>query len=785
MSRQYSRRDGLRLGLAGVAAGAVTVSASAKESFREAGIPLAGQTTSPWRSRFDRMWIGGEYWSNPMEDWRLRDGGVETTSPGGNRSVHSLVHQIADPQASFRMSVRVRNLGSTENDGGASIRIGIRSDIDEYRANCFVQSGIDAGVRGDRVVLAGRSAAIPHTLRERELELRLSGMPRSEAYALTLALHDAQTGEALAAIEEMVWPDSIRGNIALVSNFAVPSEGAKIVPTSRYRFADWTVEGQALTQHAERRFGPILWAMYTLGDTGGSEGLVLKMTALTGPLGDHDDRRIELQVKRDADWVSLGLAPLDTDAWTATFRVPRWQGQTAVPYRLIYRERLRDGSVDTDTYAGTIAANPVGRPLRLAALTCQNDYAFPYEPVTDNVQALKPDMILFSGDQIYENHGGYGAIRAPAERAIPNYLRKYYQFGWAFREAMRHAPTVCMPDDHDMLQGNIWGEGGAPVPREARATGRTDNHGGYIEPARVVNAIHRSQVSHLPDPIDPQPVKQGISTYHTVLLYGGVSFAILADRMWKSGPERLGIVVGETGNDEDPLSYNPALDRADLELLGTRQERFLREWGKDWRSHTLKAVLSQTVFAGISTHQPLPDRFLKYDFDSSGWPRTARDRAVVLLRDAKALHICGDTHLGSLSQYGVGGQRNAGWAFCTPAIAAGWPRWWKPDAVGMPMANRPAHGLPETGEYTDSFGNPIYVYAVGNPEVGTAANRYLLAHQKGSGFGMVEFDTAARTYTMHAWRFLAEPAVDPSQGQFPGWPVTIAQEENAGRNRLS
>lgn len=769
--------------MAGAAIG--TLSATARASApRKSGLPLSGRTECAWRKRFDRMWIGGEYWANPMEDWGLRAGGVECNSTGGNRSVHSLTCQLDDPGEAFHMSVRVRNMGTSAVDGGASIRIGIRSDIQEYRANCFVQSGLDAGVRDNRLVLGDRSTKVPEHVRDRDVELLLEGKPRSEAYSLSLTLLDVESGEALARIEEMVWPATICGNIALVSNFAVPSDGAKTSPTSRYRFDNWTMEGGAISLHADRQFGPILWAMYTLGETRGSEGAVLKLSALTGPLGAEDERRIELQAYRANRWDSLGLAELDPDAWTATFRILNWTDSADVPYRLIYRERLTDGSVAIDSFTGTIKANPSGRSLRMAALTCQNDYAFPYEPVAQNLASLRPDLILFSGDQIYENHGGYGHIRAPAERAIPNYLRKYYQFGWAFREAMRHAPTVCLPDDHDVLQGNIWGEGGAPMPPEAVSTGRSDNHGGYIEPARVVNAIHRSQVSHLPDPIDPRPVQQGISTYHTELLFGGVSFAILADRMWKSGPEKLGIVVGETGSDEAPQFVNPALDRADLELLGERQERFLRDWGQDWRGHSLKAVLSQTVFAGISTHQPLPDRYLKYDFDSSGWPKTARDRAVALLRDAKALHICGDTHLGSLSQYGVGDQRNGSWAFCTPAIAAGWPRWWRPDVLGLPVTNRPAHGLPETGEYTDSFGNPIYVYAVGNPEVGKAANRYLLAHQKGSGFGVIEFNTAARTFTMSAYRFLSEPAREPDSGQFPGWPVTIHMDENAGINRL-
>nr|AAP49345.1 Uvs036 [uncultured bacterium] len=155
------------------------------------------------------------------------------------------------------------------------------------------------------------------------------------------------------------------------------------------------------------------------------------------------------------------------------------------------------------------------------------------------------------------------------------------------------------------------------------------------------------------------------------------------------------------------------------------------------------------------------------------------------MRSSKALHICGDTHLGSLCQYGVNAQRDSNWAFCTPAIAAGWPRWWRPDDIKIPFSHRPAHGHSQTGEYLDSFGNKIYVYAVGNPEVGKSNNRYIQAHEKGSGFGFIVFDTAAKTYTTQAFKFLVDVASNSPENQFLGWPVTIHQDENIGVNSLS
>jgi alkaline phosphatase D len=198
----------------------------------------------------------------------------------------------------------------------------------------------------------------------------------------------------------------------------------------------------------------------------------------------------------------------------------------------------------------------------------------------------------------------------------------------------------------------------------------------------------------------------------------------------------------------------------------------------------MKVLLSQTVFAGVATHHGTYDGFLRGDLDSGGWPQTPRNNAIRILRKGMPLHINGDQHLTSLVQYGVDRQRDSYWSFCTPAIAVGYPRWWRPDEVDMRHKHRPKHGLPNTGEYFDGFGNKVYVYAVGNPEVGTKKNRYQLAHQKGSGFGMVTIDTQAKTYKCESFRFLVDATLDNPNNQFPGWPLIIEQQENIGHNAI-
>jgi len=740
--------------------------------------PAIGSTpvTGRWSRTHDRVWLGEEYWANPMEDWRVAGGAAESLAGGGDRNVHLLTHQLADPRGSFSMSVRISRVETGVRDGGAGFRLGIRSDVGDYRSSCFAKGGIRAGVIGDTLVLGDDARLLESGGRPGAFGLRLEGEPDGEAQRLSLTA-ESPSGERLGRLETRVPFERLRGNVTLVSNFdaAIPKGQG-----SRHRFADWAVGGTAFRVEPGQVFGPVLWSMYSVSDSRSDEGFVLKLSALTAPLGREDEREVGLELQRGGEWTPLARATLDPEAWTATFRVPRWDATREARFRIVYDERHRDGSRTAWSRTGTIRADPVGRPLRLAALTCQNAYAFPYAPVAENLLGLDPDMLFFSGDQIYEDHGGYGLIREPADAAILNYLRKFYMFGWAFGDAMRDRPTLCLPDDHDVFQGNLWGEGGAAMPGGASDS----SAGGYREPPAMVNVVHRTTTAHHPDPFDPTPGAQGISVYFGDMVWGGVGFAILADRQFKSGPQRVSTGAGRADHVEDPDFDTSSLDRPGLSLLGERQHAFLRRWVVDWRGHALKVVLSQTPFAGVATHHGEYDGYLKADLDCGGWPQSARDEALRILREAMPLHVNGDQHLAALVQHGIEEQRDASWSFCVPAIAAGYPRWWRPDDLGVPHRHRPAHGLPDTGEYRDGLGNLVYVYAVGNPEVASRQNRYELAHQKGSGFGLVTIDTAAKTYHLEAFRFLVDAVRDRASSQFPGWPITLHQAENRGQNRI-
>jgi hypothetical protein len=271
-----------------------------------------------------------------------------------------------------------------------------------------------------------------------------------------------------------------------------------------------------------------------------------------------------------------------------------------------------------------------------------------------------------------------------------------------------------------------------------------------------------------------KPAKRGIKVFYGDMVYGRISFAIVADRQFKTGPAS---VPGDAGMSAEPDSQH------DLKLLGQRQLEFLRRWAGDWRGAEMKLLLSQTQWADVNTHGGNRDRRSRATKDTGGWPKYRRDVAVRVARKGFPFHLNGDQHLPTLVHLGVDEPRDAFWGFCPPAVSVGYPRWFVPDALGKPVKNRPAHGLSNTGDYVDPFGNYMHVYAVGNPVAQSGANRYLRAQNKSSGFGLVQFNKPKRTITVNAYRFLADLNDPTADNQFPGWPVKLDQLSNYGRSR--
>ncbi len=211
-----------------------------------------------WDKTHDRVWIGGEFWTNPMEDWRINDGWVQCQTTAGNRSIHSVTRQLTDTGAGFAMSVELSESAPIKNNGGAGFRIGVRSDLNEYRSNCFAKNGINAGGVGNQLLLGRGRKALSKPVKKSHVILKLVGAPQGDRYLLKLTAVDAASGGEIGQISLKVSSSAIAGNIALVSQYEGPQRRFAI---PGYRFRNWQVGGAAIKHNKQQAFGPLLRTM--------------------------------------------------------------------------------------------------------------------------------------------------------------------------------------------------------------------------------------------------------------------------------------------------------------------------------------------------------------------------------------------------------------------------------------------------------------------------------------------------------------------------------------------
>ncbi len=499
----------------------------------------------------------------------------------------------------------------------------------------------------------------------------------------------------------------------------------------------------------------ICFAMYTVHEN------TLKLTAQFNPIKNYESFEASLEIEENGQWVKKAETRIIYPGYTAPFKVEDWDDTKEYKYRVNHD--------NVAFYEGIIKRNPIDKDtFIMVALTCNSIYPshggdISKEDLVKNIQFLNPDLIFFSGDQVYDHSEHY---------------LYWLKFGRDFGEVLRNTPSVILPDDHDIGHGNLWGEAGKI------ASSRRGISGGYYMPSEYVKEVERAQTSHLPDPFDPTPVKQGIGVYYTDLKWGGISFAILEDRKFKSGLDemvKLNPDIFPEGGYEaifDSKIDTRKLDVPGVTLLGERQLEFLESWTTDWENAEMKTVLSQTIFAMVNNYSGKHDKEIFADFDSNGWPQSGRNKALAIIRKSFSPMISGDTHLGAVFQHGIDNWNDASYSFATPAIANYWLRWWKPKKPGKnKKKNTPSY----TGEFLDGFKNKMTIKAVANPTLPEIELGGKLS-TRAAGFGVVKYNKKNRTITFDCWaRNVA--LSNPNAKQYPGWPITISQKDNFRINK--
>ncbi len=487
----------------------------------------------------------------------------------------------------------------------------------------------------------------------------------------------------------------------------------------------------------------VAFALYT------HDHRTLKLSAQLFPLKPGEPRTVRLELRENGgQWNEVAEQDVIELGWSAHFRIEDWDNSKDVQYRVRHGELA--------AFEGLIRKDPIDKEVIVVGnLSCNSSRTpGPRPKMIENLIKLDPDLLFFAGDQSYHH---------------TQHTFGWLEFGMQFRDVLRDRPVITIPDDHDVGQANIWGENGK------RAKTPAGPAGGFFYPADYVNMVQRCQTWHLPDPHDDAPIERGIGVYYTNLRVGGIDFAILEDRKFKSGPDgKIPKMGPRPDHINDPSYDRDAIDLDELVLLGDRQLRFLNDWSADWSGAQMKCVLSQTAFCGAVHIHGQPDNRLLADLDCNGWPQKGRNKALNAIRRAWAPHLCGDQHLSVVVKHGIDSFRDGPYGFTSPAIVNTiYGRWWHPENE-KPGPNAVDGPLPWTGDYEDGLGNPITMLAYANPKDRTDQT------QRADGYGLVRFNKKHRTATFECWPRFSDVTRGNTE-QFPGWPITIDMNDNDGR----
>lgn len=503
-----------------------------------------------------------------------------------------------------------------------------------------------------------------------------------------------------------------------------PFNGIDTIATNDW----WNRKPNKIIDVKVKRENVIAFGIYTVHNN------TLKLTAQLFPLYPDETREVRLEIKRNEKWQEVQKNNVNDLGWSALFRVENWNTNEDTMYRILHGEKA--------SYEGLIRKNPINKEeIVLAALSCNsNQDRGNRDKYVKNINFQNPDIVFFAGDQSYD-HSEHTAA--------------WLKFGMQFREIFRNRPCITIPDDHDIGQGNLWGEYGKVASTSA------GNDGGYFYHHEYIKMVERCQTSHLPDPYDATTINQGIGVYYTNLTLGGIDFAIVEDRKFKSGPKGKIPQIGPRPDHIRDPNYDPAsVDIEGLELLGNRQLNFLHNWGQQ-NKNKMKVVLSQTGFCGgAHIHGDKKNR-LHADMDSNGWPQKGRNKALRAIKKANAIHIAGDQHLATVIQHGINEFEDGPWAFVVPAIVNNYySRWWWPKDE---KAGKNSNGvLPWNGRFLDGFNNKITMHAYVNPD----------NPSNGSGYGLIRFNKEEKEVTFECWPRDIDVSFQEAK-QFKGFPLKI------------
>ncbi|RPJ79058.1 MAG: hypothetical protein EHJ94_08585, partial [Deltaproteobacteria bacterium] len=95
----------------------------------------------------DRIWVGEDFWTVPLEDWSVANGRLEFNGAGQQNTCSILPYLICDTGKPFKISVDMGLIEMGDSNGSSGLIIGsLASEEDDIRAAVYFGTGINIGI---------------------------------------------------------------------------------------------------------------------------------------------------------------------------------------------------------------------------------------------------------------------------------------------------------------------------------------------------------------------------------------------------------------------------------------------------------------------------------------------------------------------------------------------------------------------------------------------------------------------------------------------------------------
>jgi hypothetical protein len=148
-----------------------------------------------------RNWIGPEFYANRLEDWRLNGERIECLTAASNRYLYWLTREIKNGKGDVRISFKAsvpRLPERTRSRNFIGLRLGIKSQGDDYREAALSGQGLEVGVTTEGLLFIGELESV--SPEEKQEEVR-EALEKGVVFRLEIASGDQGLKVNLTVIE--------------------------------------------------------------------------------------------------------------------------------------------------------------------------------------------------------------------------------------------------------------------------------------------------------------------------------------------------------------------------------------------------------------------------------------------------------------------------------------------------------------------------------------------------------------------------------------------------------